>query len=228
MAKGKKSTPEEDNLQLVEGALSKSEQFIEDNSKILTTVLGVIIAVIAIYLAYSKFYVEPRQDAALSEMFFAEQYFETDSFNLALNGDGNNMGFLYIIDEYGSTKSGNLAQYYAGISYLNLGEFDLAIKHLKSFSAKDPMLSAMSNGAIGDAYSELGNNSEALSYYKKAASFKNDFATPMYLFKAAQLAELNGDHAAALKMYEEIEKDYSNSTEARNIKKYITRAKLNS
>ncbi len=228
MAKGKKTRPEEDNLQKVEGALSKTEQFIEDNSKQLTSVLGVIIAIIAIYLAYTKLYNEPRQDAALSEMFYAEQYFEADSLNLALNGDGNNPGFLTIIDEYGGTKSGNLAQYYAGISYLNLGEFDVAIKHLKKFKAKDVFLSAMSNGAIGDAYSELGNNDHALSYYKKAASFKNEFSSPMYLFKAAQIAEIKGDYAAALSFYQEIEDNYTNSNEARNIKKYIKRAKLNS
>ena len=50
----------------------------------------------------------------------AEIYFEKDSFNLALNGDLNSAGFIDIADDYSSTKTGKLANYYAGICYLNL------------------------------------------------------------------------------------------------------------
>lgn len=222
-----KKTHTEENLEIVEGALSRSEQFIEQNSKMLTLVLGGIIAVVAIYFAYTRFYIAPQQEEAVSEMFYAENYFEKDSFNLALNGDGNQRGFLYIIDEYGGTKAANLAHYYAGFSYLHLGDYQKAIDHLESFDGKEPMLTALALGGLGDAYAELGNKSKAISYYEDAAADPNEYTTPMFLFKAALMHEANGDYKAALELYEQINKDYKLSTEGRTITKYIERAKLN-
>lgn len=220
-------THADENLEIVEGALSKSEKFIEENSKMLTIVLAAIIAVVAIYFAYSKFYIAPQQEKAVSEMFFAEQYFEVDSFNLALNGDGNHFGFLYIIDEYGSTKAANLSHYYAGFSYLHLGQFDEAVKHLNKFSKKDPILGSLAYGGLGDAYLELGKKSDAISNYMKAADEENEFTTPMFLFKAALVHESDGKYADALKLYERIDAEYKLSAEGRTISKYIERAKLN-
>lgn len=226
MAKVKKTHTEE-NLEIVEGALSKSEQFIEANSKLLSMVLGGIIVVVAIYFAYTRLYIAPKQDAAETEMFYAETYFEKDSFNLALNGDGNHEGFLYIMKEYGGTKAANLSHYYAGFCYLNLGEFQQAIDQLESFSGKEPMLSAMALGGLGDAYAEMGNKSKAISYYEDAAAIENEFTAPMFLFKAGLMYESDGKYQDAIDAYEKIHSDYALSTEGRTILKYIERAKLN-
>jgi tetratricopeptide (TPR) repeat protein len=226
MSKNNKNT-EDHNLEGFEVALSKSEQFIEDNSKTITYIVVGILAVVALYLGFQKFYVDPQDNDARSNMFVAEHYFQRDSFNLALNGDGNYYGFLDIIDEYKFTKSANLAKYYAGICYLNLGEYEEAISYLKKFSADDIMISSVAFGAIGDAYSELGEYDDAISYYHKAANDKsNDFTTPIYLNKAAQLYEENGDYKEALKLYEQIKADYSKSPEGRTAEKYIARLKL--
>jgi len=226
MSKNNKNV-EDHNLEGFEVALSKSEQFIEDNSKIITYIVVGILAVVAMYLGFQKFYVDPQDNDARSNMFVAEHYFQRDSFNLALNGDGNYYGFLDIIDEYKFTKSANLAKYYAGICYLNLGEYEEAVSYLKKFSADDIMISSVAHGAIGDAYSELGDYGNAISYYKKAATEKpNDFTTPIYLNKAAQLYEENGDYKKALELYKKIQKDYSKSPEGRNVEKYIDRLKI--
>lgn len=115
----KKKTKEDDNLQELESALTRTEQFIEDNQKPIIYTVGVIVLIVVAYLGFNKFYLQPKQEEALSQMFMAENYFEKDSFNLAINGDGNYLGFLDIIDDYGITKSANLAKYYTGISYLN-------------------------------------------------------------------------------------------------------------
>ncbi|MFX8681248.1 hypothetical protein ABTM69_21575, partial [Acinetobacter baumannii] len=64
----------------------------------------------------------------------AQQYFMADSSRLVLNGDGLNKGVLAIMKTYSGTKTANLARYYAGISYLKLGEFQNAINQLKDFS----------------------------------------------------------------------------------------------
>jgi tetratricopeptide (TPR) repeat protein len=220
-SKGKK----EDNLEVVEHALTNTEHFIEQNQRTITIALIVIVAVVGIFLGYKRFIVSPKEKEAQSQMFAAEQYFEKDSFNLALNGDGNYLGFLDIIDQYKVTKSAKLARYYTGISYLKLGKFQEAIDQLKKFKIKDDMVGPISKGAIGDAYCELGRTSEAVDYCIKAARMKpNNFVTPIYLMKAAELLESNKEYSKAVPLYKEIQKDYPESSEGRKIEKYIARA----
>jgi len=226
MAKKKKPDPQ-DKLQGVESALSKTEQFIEDNQKILTIITLVIVVIVVGYLGVKRFVVEPSENEAQSQMFVAEQYFERDSFNLALYGDGNYFGFLDIIDEYRITKAANLAHYYSGISFLRMGEFEEAIDYLKKFESNDHMLAPLTQGAIGDAYLELEDATEALKYYERACSMKeNEFLNPIYLLKAGQVYESLGDYEKALERYEMIKTNYPESQEGRNIEKYISRVQV--
>jgi tetratricopeptide (TPR) repeat protein len=227
MAKSKK-VDTTDNIELVENALSKTEQFIEDNKKVLTIIVIAIVVIVGGYLGYTKLYVAPMEDEAKSQMFVAEQYFEKDSFKLAINGDGNYLGFLGIIDQYGVTKAGNLAEYYAGIAYLHLGQFQQAIDHLKNFSTDDEMIAPVAIGAIGDAYLELHNNSDAISYYKKAIekASENKFLAPIYLMKLGFAYETDNNYKLALETYQKIDNEYAKTNEGRNVEKYIQRAKL--
>jgi len=214
-------------LEGFETVLTKSEQFIEDHQKKLTMVVFGVLIIAAAYLSFQKFYVEPQDNEARNYIFVAEQYFQRDSFNLALNGDGNYLGFIDIISEYKMTKTSNLAKYYAGICYLHLGNYEEAISYLKKFKSDDIMVSSIATGAIGDAYSELGEMGKAISYYEKAANTTpNNFSTPIYLTKAAQLLEDEGDFKKAISFYEIVKKDYPKSAEGRNVEKLIARAKL--
>lgn len=224
----KKKNVQSDSIEGVEHALSRTEQFIEENQKVIMIVVGVILAVVAGYLGFKRFYQAPLEAEARSQMFMAERYFENDSFNLALNGDGNNWGFLDIIDEYKMTKSANLSEYYAGISYLHLGQFDAAIEHLQNFKSDDKIVSSIALGALGDAYTELGELDKAVSYYKKAANHNdNQFSAPIYLIKAGLIYEELGDPESALKMYERIQEEYPESTEGRKAEMYMARVKTN-
>ncbi len=229
MAKKKRKDVNDTGFENVENALSKTEQYIEENQRSLTIIVSVIAVIIAIYLGYKKFYLAPTEKEAEEEMYMAEKYFEADSFKLALEGDGNYLGFLDIIDEYGITKSANLAHYYAGICFLRMGDFESAIKELKKFDSNDVMVATVALGAIGDAYVELGELDEALSFYTKAASRKkNDFTTPIYLKKTGLVYEELGEYRKAIQMYESIEKEYPDSQEAFDIEKYITAARVRS
>jgi tetratricopeptide (TPR) repeat protein len=220
----KKKTAQHDNLQDIESALTRTEQFIEDNQKLITYVIGVIVLVVVGYLGLSKFIIQPRHNDAQSQMFMAESYFEKDSFNLALNGDGNYLGFLDIIDDYGMTKSAKLARYYAGISYLRLGEYEDAIKYLGRFKTKDILLGPVKEGSMGDAYLQIGDQDKALRHYTRAVEMSdNEFTTPIYLMKAANLLEMQGNHAKALEMYSRIKTKYPDSNEGMNVEKYIAR-----
>lgn len=208
----------------VEEAVSKTEQYIEENKNSLTIIVGVIIGIVAIYFGYTNMYLAPMEEDAKQNMWKAEQYFEVDSFNLALNGAGPHFGFLQIIDNYGASKSGNLANYYAGICYYKLGQYQTAIDYLKAFDGSDKMVAPIATGAIGDSYMELGNTSEALSYYKAAANqSENNFTTPIFLMKAGFAAEQLGQNDDAIAYYKQIQKEYPASTESRNVEKYLAR-----
>src|SRR6056297_1130838 len=161
MSKKKKDTQPE-QFESVENVLTRTEQFIENNQKIITTVVLVIMILVGAYLVFTRYYLRPMENEARGQMFRAEQYFAQDSFKLALNGDGNYLGFLDIIEEYGITKSANLAHYYAGISQLKLGNYDQAIEHLQEFDVNDKIIEPEKLGAIGNAYLEKGNQEEAL------------------------------------------------------------------
>ena len=223
----KKTNKTEEQLAAVEETLSRTEQWIEGNSKQLSTAVFTIVGVIALYLGYGKFYAEPLNKEAHAEMFMAEKYFETDSFNLALNGDGQYLGFIDVAIDYSGTAAGNLANYYAGICYLNLGNNESAIDHLSSYSANDEMISSIALGSMGDAYMNLGDNNKAISCYEKAAkNSDNKFTAPIYLKKAALAHEKIGNYNDALAHYETIKADYNETQEAADIDKFITRASL--
>ena len=223
MSKEKKVQANE-NLKEVEHALTTAELFFEKNAKIISIVFGAAVVVALLLLATHRFYTIPHESKAKEQIFTAEQYFEKDSFNLALNGDGNYPGVLDIIDNYGRTPAGKLARYYAGISYLHLGKYKEAINFLEDFKTNDLLLKPVATGAIGDAYAELGNKEKALKYYEEAADMKaNSFTTPIYLLKAGRMQESMGNKEKALAIYKTIKDKYGDSNEGRLVEKYIAR-----
>lgn len=211
----------EERLENVEEALSKTELWIEEHQK---TLWGILIALLVVAFAIFGInrYRQKRNETASKQIFNAEAAFEKENYDVALNGDGNNLGFLDIISNYGSTKTGKLASYYAGICYMKQGNYNDAIEYLKKYSNNDQILSAMALGAIGDCYMELGNNAEAANYYGKAARKNpNDFTSPMFLSKEGMTYEIMGNYGKALEAYKSLKKDFPLSNEAFEISKNI-------
>ncbi len=218
----KKEIQDETLIDLSEAKVS-AEHFLEKNSKVLIGVLVGLFVIVGGYLFYKYMIIEPRQKEAVEQMFQAQIQFEKDSFDLALNNPGGGYaGFLEIIDQYGGTPAANTSQYYAGISYLNMGNFEEAINYLEAFSPKDDVTKAMKQGALGDAYAEQNDLDKALSQYNKAANVsENNLITPYYLLKVGQLSEQQGKLAEARKAYERIRDDFPNTEEGAEIEKYL-------
>jgi tetratricopeptide (TPR) repeat protein len=210
----------------IQETVSKAERYIEDNKKSLGIIFGVIVVLVAGYYGWKKLYIEPLEAEAQGQMFMAESYFEKDSLNLAINGDGQYPGFEELVDRYGSTPSGNLCRYYLGICYLQKGQYEEAIAQLEDFDAKDDYLGPVATGAIGDCYMELGKTEDAIKYYMKAADMnKNEFTSPVILMKAGKAYESVNNFADAAKVYEQIKTDYPESREGKEIDKYLSFAK---
>jgi tetratricopeptide (TPR) repeat protein len=228
MAKKKIEAEKDEVIVDVEQVYSKTEDFINENQNVILGVVGGIIAIVVAFYAYNRVYLEPLEEEAHGEMFMAELYFQKDSFELALNGDGNYLGFLDVADEYGNTTAGNLAHYYAGVCYLRTGKFEEAIEELGNFDAEGEVLGSVAQGATGDAYMELDNVDEALKYYEKAANAsENNFSSPIYLQKAGFAAEKAKKYDKAIDYYTQVKEKYPETNEGRNAEKFIARAEAN-
>ena len=225
MAKNKKDE-NPSTISSVEETLTRTEQYLEENYK--TLLIGLAAIVLLVGLGWlAKIYLNKRNDEAQSQMFQAEKYLEIDSLKLALNGDGNYLGFLDIAKDYRFTNSANLARYCAGICYLHLGNYNEAIDFLNKYSKKDKVIGSLAIGATGDAYVELGNVEKGVSKYIEAADYaKNSFNSPIFLMKAAEIYESTGKYQEALNLYERIQNKYPESTEGTTIEKNIARVKL--
>lgn len=211
----------EERLENVESALSKTELWIEEHQKLIYGIIGAVIILAGIIWGV-KALNEKKNANASKEIFTAQKYFEKESYEAALNGDGNYLGFTEVYDNYKSTKAGKLAAYYAGICNMKLGKYEEAIDYLKKFNGKDEIVAPMALGAIGDCYMELDDLNNAVAYYENAANkSKNDFTGPMFLNKAGLTYEIMGDYAKALNCYKTLKADYPLSNEAFEISKNI-------
>ncbi|WNJ21189.1 tetratricopeptide repeat protein [Pontibacter sp. G13] len=228
MASKLKDKQQEEELmdQEVVGAEGSSvEDFVNNNRNLILGGLAVVVLAVVglIFLNQSK---ERQNTLAHSDMFKAVKYFEQDSLNKALNGDGVSMGFLDIADEYGSTAAGNQAQYYIGVAYARQGKLDEAIDALEGVSASGNMLAMARDMALGFAYEDKQDFAKAARLFLAASKTPgaNDQTTPSMLMNAARAYEANGDFGDALELYETIKEEYPFSQEGLNIDKYIGRA----
>jgi len=222
-------------LNTLDETASRSEQWIEKNSKPLFYGLVVVIVLILGYLGYNKYVIEPQETEASNELAFPRKYFndalgtnaDMDSLlQLGLDGADGKYGFLDISSTYSGTKAGNIANYYAGISYLKMKEYQKAIEYLGKFSSDDELLGPTALGAIGDAFADINQAEDALEYYEKAADKKdNEFTTPLFLFKAGKTAMELSQFSKAEKLFTQIKDNYPDTDTGKSIDKYIYSAK---
>jgi tetratricopeptide (TPR) repeat protein len=227
MAK-KKNIEEDVLLGDINEKLEHGHELFEQYKKPVGTVLGIILGVAIAYVGYIKFYKTPNENKAKAAMFMAEDYFMKDSFALALNGDGKNLGFKQIIDKYGSTDGGKLARFYAGVCNLKQNKYQEALTLFEKYESPDNLVQSRKHSCMGDAYMELGKKKEAIEAYKKAVESAgyNTVFTPGYLFKLAKVYELNGEKKSAIESYNELSEQYADSYEGRTAIKEKTRLEV--
>lgn len=215
---------------------NKSEQWIEKNNKPLFYGLVAIAVIILGFMAYNKFIAEPTELEASNELAFPRKHFDEASkasgvavdslYNLGLEGADGKYGFIDIASSFSGTKAGNLANYYAGISYLKMKKYEKAIEYLGNFNSDDELLGPTALGAIGDAFADINQPEDALEYYEKAANKKaNEFTAPLFLYKAGLTALELKKYSKAETLFTTIKNKYSKSDQGKDIDKYINSAK---
>ena len=228
MSKKQKEASAEKNLESINEALSSSEQFIEKNQNAIMIGLGIVIVVVLAFLAYHNLYKKPKNEKAQTAIFKGERYFQNQQDSLALFGNGNDyIGFEEVINQFGGTKTADLAKAYAGISYSRLGDNEKALKYLNKFKGGDKLITPAITGAVGDVYMNLDMSDKAANQFLKAAKAADDnLLSPIY-YKKAGLAYLHSQNFdKAIEIFETIKKTYLNSPEGQDASKYIEQAKL--
>ena len=205
-------------------ALVETEQFFTKYKKAIIYTIGVLVVIFAAFLLYKQFVTVPKQNEAVNQAYVAERYFRANEFEMALNGDGNSLGFAQLIQEYGN-KAGEAVYFYAGVCELQLGNYNGAISYLEKYKGEDPIISARATACIGDAYVGLNDYNSAVSRFIQAAKVADNILAASYLMKAGLVYEELGQNEQALNMYEEIKLKYPQSAEGYEIDKYITRIK---
>lgn len=206
--------------------ISKLVSFWNTSGKKLSIAIGVIVVILGGYVAYGSLIKSPKEQKAAEELFSAENYFRKDSFNLALNGNATVPGFLKVISKYEGTKSANLAKLYAGICLLKTGQYQKAIDQLEDFdSYGSNQIKAKAEGLLGDAYSELKKNEDAIAHYETAGNlFPEDQAiSSEYLFRAALLSEVLGKNDKAIELYKIVKEKYPRTEKGFVVDKYLAR-----
>jgi tetratricopeptide (TPR) repeat protein len=222
-SKEKQSSEFYENPEVLAQQLSKTEEFIENNKKIVFGLGGLIAIIIVAFFGY-RYYINNLNVEAQKEMFQAVYWYEGGEYDLALNGDGNNFGFLDIVSDYGNTKASNLGYFYVGNIYMQQGQFEIAIENLQEFSSDDILIQARAYALVGDAYLELGNYSKAADQYGQAASYKsNKEFSPVYLMKQGLAYEKANNLEGAIGSYRKVVKDYSDSKQNTEAQKYLSR-----
>lgn len=217
-----------ENPQALADKVQGAETWMERNPKTIIGILTAVLLIVGGYFGY-QYYKDSQEGEAQREMFQAVYYFEADSLDLALNGDGNNLGFIDIIDEYGITNAATLANYYAGAAYLKQGKFEVARLYLEDFKANDLLVQARAYSLIGDSYMEENNFEEAARFYEKAADYKpNKYFSPTYLMKAALAFEKNNQNDKAIDAYDKIIDNYFDSPEFQDARKFKAKLETNS
>ena len=215
--------------------VDRAKGFWDKFSKPIIYVGAALILIGGGWLVYKNMIVAPKEVKSADLIYPAEQLFgkmaqtgfNKDSVNLVLNGGGKGIttGVLKIASTYGGTASGNRANFIAGACYLHSGDFNKAIKYLKEFSTSATQVQTAAYNMIGDAYSELKKNDDALDYYKKAATLneKDEFMTTESLYKAGTFAESIGKTKEAIEMYQKIRDEYPKNSHSADVEKYLAR-----
>lgn len=234
MAK-KKVTKQDEQLESVNEALSRSERWIEENQKMLTIVVTVVVAIVFAVIAINQWVIKPNAVAASNENAQAEVYFQqaeqatlqgdtakaAELYKKALEGDnGECVGFLEVAENY-SNQQAELAALYAGICYAELGQLEEAAEYLQKFSANDITVAPAALMRLGDVYVELDNLEEAAKAFENAAKEDNEIIAPMAMMKAARVYLKLEDKASALRVLEALKKQYPGSQDAAEADKYL-------
>lgn len=202
--------------------------FYEENKR----VIGIITTVVVLAAIAVLVVVKNRADANDSAMLQLGQIgevFASGQYQAAIDGvpERNIQGLKTIVDNYGSSRGGELARFMLASAYYELGKYDEALAQFEDFSAPDDMLAASRLAGIAQCYEAKKEFGEAAANFEKAEG-KNpkDIQAPEYLSNAARDYGLAGEKERAIELYKRLKKSYPTSSYARDVDRFVAQLSL--
>jgi tetratricopeptide (TPR) repeat protein len=188
--------------------------------------MGVLALVVVVIGAYA--YMNNRRandEKASAELGKVYTYYDQGQFQLAIDGvpERNIAGLKSIVDNYGSSASGEMARFYLANCWFQLRKFDEALAAYGSFSPDGHLFTVARLAGIAACYEAKGDYEEAASKFEKAATvYTNDVNAAENFGHAAANYARAGNKERALELYKKIKKEFPKSTLARDVDRYIT------
>jgi predicted negative regulator of RcsB-dependent stress response len=123
--------------------------------------------------------------------------------------------FQAVADKYPRTNPGKLARYYEVLCLEDLNRFNQALEELKKLqTGNDKELAAMAQYQMANIYARTNKTDEAIRAYRAAADAHATLVPrPVALLELADLLR-QSKPAEAASIYEQIKKDYPNTSAA--------------
>lgn len=197
--------------------------FYEEFQKNIFIALGVVAAVALLIYFYIQNKNSNNEKASL-ELARVINLYDMGSYLEAIQGRPNTkiVGLKKIVDEYGSTESGETAKIYLANAYYFLGKFDEALKYYDDYSGDNELFEATAYAGKAACFEAKKNIEEAAEFYVKAANVnKSNVLNPQYLLNAGINYLSLGNKEKAKEFFDKIKKDYTNSSYSRDVERYL-------
>lgn len=217
----KKKSYKEDKLTVL---YYKAVDYYDKNKNRVYWIATSFVVVIAIVFIYFKSQAA-KETEANNQLVRVQNIYFSGSYQQAISGDslGTSKGLLYIVDNYGSTESGQSAKVLLANSYYFLNDFDNALKFYSDFSGKNSIMKAASLAGIASIDEARGDFASAAKNFEKAANINKDvMSNDEYLFNAARNYFNLKDNESVKKIFKTIKEDYPKSKFISQMARYET------
>jgi tetratricopeptide (TPR) repeat protein len=207
---------------------AKVTNFYEQNKRNISIGITALVALIIIGVIYFKNKAE-NNDRATAQMSQVRPYYDNGQYQPAIDGapERNIAGLKSIVENYGNSRSGEIARFYLADCYFQLGKYDEALKNFEDFSPSDDMLAASRFAGIGACQEVLGKYQDAAENFEKAAGKQKTEASAAEDYaNAARTYALAGDKERALELYKRLKKSYPTTAQGREAERFITQLSL--
>jgi tetratricopeptide (TPR) repeat protein len=185
------------------------------------TAVAVVVIAIVVFMKNRA----DNNERAVVQLAAVHQLYDDGQFQMAIDGvpERNVVGLKAIVDNFGSTRTGDLARFYLADAYFQLGKYAEALEHFEDCSPSDDLLNASRLAGIAASYEALGNHAEAGNYFERAAAKDpTEGSMAEHLHNAARNYAQAGDKERALDLFRRIKKNYPTTTYGREADRYIT------
>jgi tetratricopeptide (TPR) repeat protein len=184
-----------------------------------TTMVVVVIAIVV--------FVKNRADnneRAVVQLAAIHQMYDNGQFQTAIDGvpERNVAGLKVIVDNFGSSRTGELARFYLADAYFQLGKYTEALENFQDCSPSGDLLKSSRLAGIAASHEALGNHKEAGNYFERAAAKDpTEGSMAEHLHNAARNYAQAGDKERALDLFRRIKKNHPTTTYGREADRYI-------